>query len=529
MIKSYLKTAFRYMARNKVYTFINIAGLSVGMAVATLIGLWLQDELAYNKGFDHYHRIAEVIRQFNYNSIRISLPGSPYVLRDELLTKYSDDFKYVVRSTFSSDHQMVFNNKNYLKKGNYMDPEAAEMLSLHMLRGTRAGLQQPSGILLSASVASAIFGNEDPLNKTLQIDGTANARVAGVYEDLPVNSDFRDLSFIASIELYLAMTPDIKMAANPWLYQDRFVAYVQLTDQADMEKTSLKIRDIRKAKIPATNYKIDKPIDFLHPMAKWHLYSDFESNTGYKVREKIEYVRLLGVIGFFVLLLACINFINLSTARSEKRAREVGIRKTIGSLRLQLMNQFLLESLLAVAFAFLLSVIWTLIALPSFNSIAAKHIAFPWNSLSFWAECILFILLTGLISGLYPALCLSAFRPVKVLKGTFRAGPLAAIPRKVLVVFQFTVSVALIICTIVIYSQIQFAYHRPLGYDRDGLIMINMTADIDKNFRAIGDELKRSRTILNMAASQNSTPIIMSMTTASTGKAGTQIRMQIWP
>jgi hypothetical protein len=135
------------MARNKVYSFINIVGLSVGMSVAVLIGLWLQDELAYNRGFEHYHRVAEVIRQFNYNSIRISLPGSPYVLRNELLTKYSDDFKYVVRSTFNSDHKLVYNTRNYLKKGNFMDPEAAELLSLHMLRGRRAGLRQPSGIL----------------------------------------------------------------------------------------------------------------------------------------------------------------------------------------------------------------------------------------------------------------------------------------------------------------------------------------------------------------------------------------------
>jgi len=234
------------------------------------------------------------------------------------------------------------------------------------------------------------------------------------------------------------------------------------------------------------------------------LYADFENYTGYKVREKIEYVRLMGIIGIFVLLLACINFINLSTARSEKRAKEVGIRKTIGSLRAQLINQFLFESLLAVGFAFLLSLLWVALTLPAFNRVADKQMAIPWVSPLFWIGCILFSLLTGLISGLYPALYLSAFQPVKVLKGTFRTGRLAAVPRKILVTFQFTVSVGLIICTTIIYRQIQFAFNRPIGYNREGLVMIDMTSDIRKNFTIIRDELKRSQAIDEMVASQNS-------------------------
>ena len=260
-------------------------------------------------------------------------------------------------------------------------------------------------------------------------------------------------------------------------------------------------------------------------MYKWHLYTDFEYYTGYKVREKIEYVRLLSIIGIFVLLLACINFINLNTARSDKRAKEVGIRKTIGSLCIQLISQFLLESVLAVSLAFFLSLAWVCLALPSFNGIVAKQLTIPWGAAFFWIISIGFIVLTGLIAGLYPALYLSSFQPVKVLKGTFKAGPLAQnfvgaasprsflvrnlrsarLSRKGLVVLQFTVSIALIICTTVIERQIQFAFNRPIGYDRNGLVMINMTPDIQKNYQIIGDQLKRSQAIVDLAASQNTT------------------------
>jgi putative ABC transport system permease protein len=505
MLLNYLRIALRYMSRNKAYSFINIVGLSIGMAVFILISLWVHDELAFNLSFRNYDRIAMITRQFNYNSIRISLPGTPYVMKDELLKKYPADFRSVVLSTGINDHMLVYDNKNYLKKGGFMDPEAAGLLSLNMLKGTREGLKQPAGMLLSASLAATIFGNADPIGKTIKIDGQTNARVTGVYEDIPYNTDFRDQSYIASMELYLAANPDIKMASHPWYYEDRFVAYALLTDQADMDKVSLEIRNIRRAKIPDAIYKTIQPVDFLHPMYKWHLYTDFEYYTGYKVREKIEYVRLLSIIGVFVLLLACINFINLNTARSEKRAKEVGIRKTIGSLRIQLISQFLLESMLAVSLAFFLSLAWVALTLPSFNGIVAKQLAIPWSAAFFWIISIGFIALTGLIAGLYPALYLSSFRPVKVLKGSFKAGPMASIPRKALVVLQFTVSIALIICTTVIEHQIQFAFNRPIGYDRNNLIMINMTPDIRKNYTVIGDELKRSQAIVGIAASQNTT------------------------
>ena len=235
-------------------------------------------------------------------------------------------------------------------------------------------------------------------------------------------------------------------------------------------------------------------------MSKWHLYSDFKN--GVIVGGRIKYVWLFGIIGVFVLLLACINFMNLSTARVEKRAKEVGIRKAIGSLRGQLIKQFFSESLLVAFLAFAFSLILVQLILPFFNEVADKKISILWSNPLFWLAGIVFILFTGFIAGSYPALYLSSFKPVKVLKGTFRAGRFAAIPRKVLVVLQFTVSVILIIGTIVVFNQIQFAKNRPVGYSRDGLISVNMvTENIHKHFDAVSTELKNSGAVSEMAES----------------------------
>jgi predicted lysophospholipase L1 biosynthesis ABC-type transport system permease subunit len=235
-------------------------------------------------------------------------------------------------------------------------------------------------------------------------------------------------------------------------------------------------------------------------MSKWHLYGGFKN--GANVGGLIQFVWLFGITGVFVLLLACINFMNLSTARSEKRAKEVGIRKSIGSVRRQLVAQFLSESLLVALLAFIVSLVLAQLTLPFFNGVANKNMIVPWSNPIFWTMGIAFCVLTGLVAGSYPALYLSSFNPVKVLKGTFRVGRFAAIPRKTLVVVQFTVSVILIIGTIVVFRQIQFAKNLPVGYNRNGLIEINMnTPELTKHYEALRADLLNSKAVYEMAAS----------------------------
>lgn len=260
------------------------------------------------------------------------------------------------------------------------------------------------------------------------------------------------------------------------------------------------IRDLKKRKINSEEAKYD-PALFLEPMSKWHLYEEYEN--GANVGGRIKYVWMFGIIGVFVLLLACINFMNLSTARSEKRAREVGVRKAIGSMRSQIIGQFYFESLLVTALAFIMALVIAQFLLPFFNEVAGKKITMPWGQLNFWLAGIAFSAITGILAGSYPALYLSSFKPVKVLKGTFRVGQWASIPRKTSVVVQFTVSVALIICTVIVIRQIEFAKERPVGYSRNGLVTIpNPVRTTAASFELIGNELRQQNMITALTGSE---------------------------
>jgi putative ABC transport system permease protein len=510
MLKTYFKIAWRNLVKNRASSFINIGGLALGMAVAMLIGIWIYDELSFNKFHKNYDRIAQVMWHTNINGERLTYPYNPAAMGPELRRYYVGDFKYVAMSTFTDSKVLTNGDKKISRMGNYMEPEALEMLSVELLKGNKSGLKDPHSIMISESVSKVFFGEADPIGKVMKIDNTGitrndnnteNLKVTGVYKDLPFNSDFKDIFFILPWQLLLFETPGFKDPSN-WDY-NIFQVLVQLADHADMKKVSAKIQDVRVRKMSKERVHTMKPVVFLQPMSKWHLYSEFKN--GVNVGGRIQYVRMFGIIGAFVLLLACINFMNLSTARSEKRAKEVGIRKTIGSSRRQIITQFFSESLLVAAFAFVLSLILVRLSLPFFNAIADKKMTISWGNPVFWFLNIGLCAFVGLFAGLYPALYLSSIQTIRVLKGTYRVGRLAALPRKVLVVLQFTVSVVLIIATLVVFRQIKFAKDRPIGYNRNRLITVGSTLDIEKHFSMIRNELKKSGAIEEMGGSINST------------------------
>jgi putative ABC transport system permease protein len=496
MLKNYFKIAWRNLLKNKTSSFINIAGLSVGMAVAMLIGLWVWDELSFDRNFQNHEQIAQVIQNVTNNGEIQTWRQTPYPLAEEIRKNFSD-FKFVVMSAGTGNHIVSLGDKKLNKAGTFIEPQAPEMLSLRMIQGSREALQDPSSVILSESMAKAFFGNSDPLSKILKIDNRQEVKVAGVYMDFPKNSSFSDLAFMAPWKLF-ATTNEIDKMKEPW--RPNFVSlYVQVANHANMADLSLKIRDVKLRHMSPMLAK-KKPVLFLQPMNQWHLYDEFKNgiNTG----GRIQYVWMFGIIGVFVLLLACINFMNLSTARSEKRAREVGIRKAIGSLRSQLIYQFFSESLLCVMLAFALSLLFVQLCLPFFNEMADKEMAILWGLPVFWLITAGFSLMTALITGSYPAFYLSSFKPVKVLKGSFKVSNLAAIPRKILVVLQFTVSVSLIIGTIIVFRQIMFAKDRPIGYNREGLVSIPMvTDDIHKHFDAVRADLFKQGSIESIAES----------------------------
>jgi putative ABC transport system permease protein len=504
MIKNYLKIAWRNLIRNKAHTFINVTGLSVGMAVAVLIGLWIWDELSYDKYHNSYDRIVRVMQHQTFNGEVGSQNSIPLPLGYKLRAEFKGDFKYVVLSTWNFSHILAYGDKKLSQQGSYMQAEAPSLLSLKMLKGMRSALTDQSSILLSASLAKAIFGNTDPMFKQIKIDNQWNVKVEGVYEDLPHNTSFRDLAFIAPWDLYMTQQPYLKQARTTW-GNNSWQLFAQLNPNSDIDRVTARIKNLKMEGLAAQKDRVGltfKAALFLHPMSKWHLYSEFKNgiNTG----GDIKFVWMFGLIGVFVLLLACINFMNLSTARSEKRAKEVGIRKTVGSLRSQLIGQFFLESMMITIFAFLLSLVLAQLTLPWFNQVADKRISVLWFNPLFWVMGIGFSFFTGIISGSYPAFYLSSFQPVKVLKGTFKAGRFAALPRKVLVVLQFTVSATLIIGTIIVFRQVQFTKNRPVGYERTGLIQVDMRTDeIHKHFDAVRYDLIQSGAIVEMAESDS--------------------------
>jgi len=501
MIRNYFKIAFRNLRKNQVYSFINIAGLATGMAVAMLIGLWVYDELSFNQSFQNYDRIAKVMQRGTFEGEVFYSEYMPLPLGDELRTAFAADFTYVVKSSWTREHILAYGDKKFTKTGNYLSPEAPDMLTLKMISGTRAGLKDLHSILLSRSAAQALFGTTDPLGKVVKIDNMLPVKVTGVYEDLPNNTEFSTMQFMAPWDLYISSEAEARQAQdNVEWPNNSWQILAQLAPQADLDAVSKKIKNLRLKYVPETAYL--KPEILLQPMRRWHLYTGWDKSGN--VDARIQYVWLFGIIGAFVLLLACINFMNLSTARSEKRAKEVGIRKAVGSVRSQLISQFLSESLLVTGFAFALSLLLVALMLPFFNEVAGKQIGILWTNPGFWLMGLGFSVVTGLIAGSYPAFYLSSFQAVKVLKGTFRTGRLASVPRQVLVVVQFTVSVTLIIGTIIVFRQIQFAKNRPVGYDRQGLITVAInTPELREHYNVLRSDLLETGAVVDMSTSSS--------------------------
>lgn len=468
----------------------------MGITATLLIGMWVYNELAYNREFENYESIVQVMQNQTFAGEINTGTNQPMQLAAILKDKYGGHFKHVVTSSFTNNSLLSYNDKKISRTGNFMEPGITDMLSLNMLEGSRTALEDPSSIILSKSTSEALFGDENPIGKSIEIGTTMQATVAGIYDDLPISSDFKDLTFIAPWQL-LKVTRNFEERlgwGNNW-----FQIFAQTQNENSMEKVSSIIKNAKYDNI-GEGYRRTKPEIFLHPMSQWHLHSEFEN--GVVIGGRIELVWLFGIIGIFILLLACINFMNLATARSVKRSKEVGIRKTIGSQRKQLVFQFFGESLMIVVLAFILSIVLTITILPFFNALIKKSLMFPWTNPNFWLLSIVFIIFTAIISGSYPAFYLSSFKPAKVLKGEVTRSTNAIVLRKSLVVFQFAISISLIVATITVYQQIQHAKERPVGYTAERMLYVPINTDeIISRFSSLREELVGLNSVEEVAAS----------------------------
>ncbi len=513
MIRNYLKIAWRNMLNNKVYSALNIVGLAAGMAVALIIALWVFNQYSFDNFLPNFDRLYQVELNFTdphdgeHTQAAVSLPIA------DVLRKEYPEVQYVAESDWMGQHGLLVGNKKLYLNGAGVGSDFLKMFQYPLVKGnSNTVLKDAYSIVLTESTAKALFGDADPLFKTVRIDNQHDLKVTGVMKDLPKNSTFQ-FNYILPFS-YNEQTQDWMKKARTTYYNNSFRIFVQLQPGADYARLAPRIRNIVYKGGPLM--RPAKPVVLFHPLKYWHLYSEFKN--GKEVGGFIEYVHLFSIIGVLVLLIACINFMNLSTARSEKRAREVGVRKAIGSQRHDLIVQFLTESILITFVAFLLSILFVQVALPSFNVLTGDSVSIPYSRPVFWLIMFTYVLVTGLLAGSRPAFYLSSFNPVKVLKGSIQVGKAASLPRKVLVVLQFTCSIALIISTVIVYQQIQYAKDRSTGYSADRLISTDMSDDLSNHYDALKADLL-------------STGMIESVTKASSPLTGIYMHTGIekWP
>ncbi len=484
MLKNYFKTAWRHIIRSKGYSALNIFGLAAGMAVALVIGLWVHKEYSYDRFLPDYQRLYQVRRNYYGNGDIVNYGGSSLKLADALRNQIPE-LEWVVETDWAAPHSLVVGDKKFYMTGSQTAGDFLKMFQYSLLEGSPGEvLKNPYSIVLTESTARTLFGDQDPMNKRVRFDNKNDLTVTGILKDIPANSSFQ-FNFLVPFSYYEATNEFPKNARHANFEWNGFQTYVKLKPGVSFAQVSSKIKDIEK--VDKENIMSSRTNVILQPMQNWHLMGRYENGkelTGFG-----EYVRMFSIIGILVLLIACINFVNLATARSEKRAREVGVRKAIGSRKKDLVIQFLSESFLLTLIACLLALLIVQLSLPAFNTLTASKISVPYSSGRFWLIILCGVIITALAAGSRPAFYFSSFNAVNVLKGSLHMGKATILPRKILVVLQFSCSVALIISTFIIYKQIQYGKDRPAGFSMNRLMMTDMNEDLGRNYALIKNEM----------------------------------------
>lgn len=461
MLSTFFKIAFRNILKNKIFSTINILGLSIGMAAAMLMVLWVQNELSYDQFHEKKDRVYEAWNKAEFSGEMNCWNTTPKIL-GPTMRKDFPEVETTVRVNWQQSHLLRVGEKQISVRGSHVDPDFFEVFSFPLVKGhSRQALDNIDDITITEKTARNLFGDEDPIGKQVKVDNHKLFTVSAVVKDLPNNTRF-SFDFLMPWK-YLELKeggPEDNWGNNSTR------TYVLLKHGVNVAGMQAKMKVLK----PRYDPNEPKWQMFLYPMNRWRLHSSFEN--GVETGGRITVVILCGAIAGFVLLIACINFMNLSTARSEKRAKEVGVRKVVGADKKSLVFQFIAESMLVSALAGILSIGMVYLLLPSFNELSVKNLRLEFGNVFYWLSFLGFILMTGFLAGSYPAFFLSAFQPVKVLKGSFRKAHAAVNPRKILVVMQFVFAITLIICTLVVRSQIQYAQDRDAGYNKNNLAYV---------------------------------------------------------
>ncbi|GAB3954406.1 ABC transporter permease [Spirosoma harenae] len=498
MLRNHFKIAFRNLIGGKSYSAINIIGLAIGMAGAALILVWLQNEVSFDKFHVHKDQLHQVYGlTSNTDGAAFAIPVTSQPLGPSLKENYPE-VEAVTRVKDIDKFLLRVGDKRFTGiEGAFADPPFLTMFSFPLVEGAQQNqLANSSSIVITEKLAKKLFGDEDALNKTIRLDSVDNFVVTGILKDLPPNTRF-------SFE-YLLPWDYLKKLGTGWSNEswlsNNTATFIRLKPAANSAAFSEKIKDITRVHAGRN----DVWTHFIYPLSQWHLYGSFEN--GKPIGGRIETVRVFGIIAAFILLIACINFMNLSTARSEKRAKEIGIRKVAGAGRGLLIGQFIIEAFLTTCLSGAIALLIVQLSLPAFNTLIGTQLLIPYYNVQFWLVAFGFILFTSLLAGSYPAFYLSSFQPLGIFTKRFRQTQLGVSPRKILVVLQFTFAIILVIATIIVRDQIIYAQERDKGYANNDLIHVNFVGDIEKNYQPI------KQALLNEGVATSVTKTLTSMT-----------------
>lgn len=496
MLKNYWTVAWRNLWRNKTYSLLNILGLSVGMAVAVMIMLWVVDELTYDRFHTKIDRIFRLHQHQRYDGQMFTFYSMPPVLALNLKENFPE-IKRAIRTNWGDEAMLSLGEKRFYEQGLAVDTTFFETFTFPLAEGDiKEALANPYSIVISQEVAKKFFGETEAVGQWLKYNNRDAFQVTGVLEEMPENSTLK-FEFLIPYHTF--------MKYSPWLDETNWgnnntPMYVELAEGASISTLNKKIQNVlRKHQDPDGTG--NRPILFGFPLAKERLYGLWEE--GKNVGGRIDYVQWFSILAFFVLFIACVNFMNLSTARAGRRSREIGIRKAVGAERGRIMSQFLGESILMSSLALLIAIVLVLVLLPGFNTLTEKELRFHFWSPQMAGILLGAALLTGLFAGSYPAIYMSGFHVIQTLKGVFKSGSSAVLFRKGLVVIQFSLCAILVIGSILVYQQIQHIQNRSLGYNRENVLRVWLRGDIGERFDPINTELSAIRGVESVAASGN--------------------------
>jgi len=500
MIKNYFKTAWRNLLQNKTFSLINIFGLALGMTCSLVIMLWLNDEMQKDKFHQNGKRLYRVMENQSYSGNVSTFDATPGILADNIVKDFPD-IQMASQMLWEEEPLFSVGNTYDKEKGRYVERDFLRMFSFKLAKGDPAtALARPDAVVISKNLADKYFKGQDPIGKMIRIDNTDNLIVTGVLDEIPKSS---------------SLTFDFLISFGQWRKKNDWAkewdnngprCYVMLAPNASIDKVNAKIKNYIKTKKKESNVEL-----FLQNYGDSYLYSDWEN--GKQTGGRIEYVKIFSIVAIIILIIACINFMNLATARSLRRAREIGVRKVVGAGKRQLIGQFIGESLFVSFLAICFSLLIVMLLLPSFNTLTEKHLSLDLTDPSFLIVLLGLTLVTGIVSGSYPALFMSSLKPIIVLKGLLKFKPGATYFRKALVVFQFALSIILILGMIVIYRQIDYIHNKNLGFAKEDLLYMPLEGELQKTYPTFKEQLLRQPGIKYVTSAQSS-PLEVGSSTA---------------